>query len=203
MLSHLYAYIFTELLSAQSMFKMKRSNWVINKFGMDLSKLLKRELLSKCEELRIKRCKSKTKNVLIELIIQKQNEMIRKIPCKEEKSSPLNVIDLFCGCGGMSKGLTDAGLNVVVGIDIWDKAINSYKQNFQHLAICEDLTTLPPEKLHISQDIDLIVGGPPCQGFSMAGKRDKKDPRNSLIMEYIKYLNYFNPKAFIKENVIG
>jgi DNA (cytosine-5)-methyltransferase 1 len=47
------------------------------------------------------------------------------------------------------------------------------------------------------------VGGPPCQGFSLAGKRDKKDPRNSLFMEYVRYLNYFNPKAFIMENVIG
>jgi len=82
-------------------------------------------------------------------------------------SRTLNVIDLFCGCGGMSKGLTDAGLNIIAGIDIWDKAINSYKQNYHHTAICEDLTKLPPErfnKLYNTDNkiIDLIVGGPPC-----------------------------------------
>ena len=120
----------------------------------------------------------------------------------------LNVIDLFCGCGGMSKGLTDAGLNIIAGIDIWDKAILSYKKNFHHESICEDLTKLPPEKFDELYNknnviIDLIVGGPPCQGFSIAGKRDTKDPRNSLFMEFVKYINYFNPKSFIMENVIG
>ena len=54
-----------------------------------------------------------------------------------------------------------------------------------------------------NKQIDLIVGGPPCQGFSIAGKRNTNDPRNSLFMEYVKYINYFNPKAFIMENVIG
>jgi DNA (cytosine-5)-methyltransferase 1 len=120
----------------------------------------------------------------------------------------LNVLDLFCGCGGMSKGLEDAGLNIKAGLDIWDKAIDSYKKNFNHLAVCGDISKLSPDsfskKYNIdNQEIDVIVGGPPCQGFSIAGKRDVKDPRNSLFMEYVKYLNYFNPKAFIMENVIG
>jgi DNA (cytosine-5)-methyltransferase 1 len=128
---------------------------------------------------------------------------------KEETSSKkLNVLDLFCGCGGMSLGLTSAGLNIVAGIDIWDKAINNYKKNFHHEAICADLTKLSPELFEKTYNInknsiDILVGGPPCQGFSIAGKRDNKDPRNSLFMEYIKYLDYFKPKAFIMENVIG
>ena len=67
----------------------------------------------------------------------------------------------------MSKGLTDAGLNIIAGIDIWDKAINSYKKNFHHTAICEDLTKLTPDKFNTlyntdNKTIDLIVGGPPC-----------------------------------------
>ena len=137
-------------------------------------------------------------------------ELVDKVD--EEKSNNityhLNVLDLFCGCGGMSKGLEEAGLNIVAGIDIWDKAIDSYKQNFNHLSVCNDISKLSPssfcEKYNIdNQDIDVIVGGPPCQGFSIAGKRDVKDPRNSLFMEYVKYLNYFRPKAFIMENVIG
>ena len=121
----------------------------------------------------------------------------------------MRVLDLFCGCGGMSKGLTDAGLNVIAGIDIWDKAITSYASNFvEHHAICEDLTLFPPEKFDELYNkermtIDILVGGPPCQSYSIAGRRDKNDPRNALFMEYVKYLNYFKPKAFIMENVIG
>ena len=124
-----------------------------------------------------------------------------------EISKTFNVLDLFCGCGGMSKGLMDSGLNVIAGMDIWDKAVNSYKENLKHISVCADISELPPDKFKNDyigkQDIDIIVGGPPCQGFSIAGKRDTKDPRNSLFMEYVKYLNYFKPKAFIMENVIG
>jgi DNA (cytosine-5)-methyltransferase 1 len=133
-----------------------------------------------------------------------------KINEKETNKKPLktfNVLDLFCGCGGMSKGLMDSGLNVIAGMDIWDKAVNSYKENLKHIGVCADISALPPDKFKkdyiADQNIDIIVGGPPCQGFSIAGKRDTKDPRNSLFMEYVKYLNYFNPKAFIMENVIG
>jgi DNA (cytosine-5)-methyltransferase 1 len=123
-------------------------------------------------------------------------------------SKQLTVIDLFCGCGGMSKGLTDAGLKIIAGIDIWDKAVASYNQNFDHKAYCEDLTQLPPERFNElynkeNKEVDIVVGGPPCQSFSIAGKRDKNDPRNALFMEYVKYLDYFKPRAFIMENVIG
>jgi len=144
----------------------------------------------------------KIKNIL--------NGLKIKVKVKEPSSihKKLNVLDLFCGCGGMSKGLTNAGLNIVAGIDIWAVAINSYSKNFTHQAICADLTQLPPEQFmknnfSSSDEIDVIVGGPPCQGFSIAGKRDIKDPRNSLFMEYVRYINFFNPKMFIMENVIG
>ncbi len=119
-----------------------------------------------------------------------------------------NVLDLFCGCGGMTKGMVDAGLNVIAGIDIWDKAVESYNQNYDHPAYCEDLTVLSPQKFHElynpdNKPIDIIVGGPPCQSFSMAGRRDRNDPRNTLFMEYVKYLDFFQPKAFMMENVVG
>lgn len=120
------------------------------------------------------------------------------------ESKRLNVIDLFCGCGGMTQGLKKT-LNIVCGIDVWDKAIESYKHNHTHLSLCKDLKEFSPEELDklIHTNIDIIVGGPPCQGFSMAGRRDKNDPKNSLFMEFYKYLMYFNPKGFIMENVIG
>ena len=180
----------------------------------------KLELLEKCKELGITKCSSKNKFQLIELI--NSNSKVIEDPniiLNEETSSQntqiievdtktLNVIDLFCGCGGMSKGLTDAGLNVIAGIDIWDKAVESYNKNYHHKAYCADLTQLPPEKFNElynkeNKTVDILVGGPPCQSFSIAGKRDKNDPRNALFMEYVKYLDYFKPKAFIMENVIG
>jgi|APCry1669192647_1035423.scaffolds.fasta_scaffold00827_3 DNA (cytosine-5)-methyltransferase 1 len=188
---------------------------------MDISKMSKLELLEKCKELGITKCSSKNKSQLIELINGK-NKVVEepKIILSNEETLPqntqiievetktLNVIDLFCGCGGMSKGLTDAGLNVIAGIDIWDKAVESYNKNYHHKAYCADLTQLPPEKFNElynkeNKNVDILVGGPPCQSFSIAGKRDKNDPRNALFMEYVKYLDYFKPKAFIMENVIG
>ena len=84
--------------------------------------------------------------------------------------------------------------------------IKQYKKNHHHLALCKDLTKYSPEDLeneHKIKDIDIIIGGPPCQGFSNAGKRDIKDPRNSLFMEFNKYLVYYRPKMFIMENVMG
>jgi DNA (cytosine-5)-methyltransferase 1 len=173
----------------------------------DISKMNKLELLEKCKELGITKCSSKTKSQLIELINTK-TKLESDIPSVDLTTPALNVLDLFCGCGGMSKGLTDAGLNVIAGIDIWDKAIESYNKNYEHKAYCEDLTKLPPEKFQElynkeNKSIDILVGGPPCQSFSIAGKRDKNDPRNALFMEYVKYLDYFQPKAFIMENVIG
>jgi DNA (cytosine-5)-methyltransferase 1 len=188
---------------------------------MDISEMSKLELLEKCKELGITKCSSKNTSQLIELINGK-NKVVEepKIISSNEEIAPqntqiievdtktLNVIDLFCGCGGMSKGLTDAGLNVIAGIDIWDKAVESYNKNYHHKAYCADLTQLPPEKFNElynkeNKNIDILVGGPPCQSFSIAGKRDKNDPRNALFMEYVKYLDYFKPKAFIMENVIG
>jgi DNA (cytosine-5)-methyltransferase 1 len=188
---------------------------------MDISKMSKLELLEKCKELGITKCSSKNKSQLIELINGK-NKVVEepKIILSNEEIAPqntqiievdtktLNVIDLFCGCGGMSKGLTDAGLNVIAGIDIWEKAVESYNKNYHHKAYCADLTQLPPEKFNElynkeNKNVDILVGGPPCQSFSIAGKRDKNDPRNALFMEYVKYLDYFKPKAFIMENVIG
>lgn len=115
------------------------------------------------------------------------------------------VLDLFCGCGGMSQGLKMAGLDVLAGVDVWNNAIDNYKLNHSHQAFCEDLTKFAPEKLaeKLAVPVDIIVGGPPCQGFSIAGRRDPKDPRNSLFTEYVRYINYFQPKAFIMENVMG
>jgi DNA-cytosine methyltransferase len=188
-------------------------------------------LLQQCAARNIVKCKSKTKTQLIALLQQYDarntlntgaltiaatvaEELMEHAPIVEElppiETIQLNVLDLFCGCGGMSRGLSDAGLNIIAGIDIWDKAVANYNKNFSqhHSAVCADLTKLTPvqfNELHnpTNKTIDIIVGSPPCQSFSIAGKRDKNDPRNALFMEYVKYLDYFAPRAFILENVIG
>lgn len=99
----------------------------------------------------------------------------------------------------MSHGLERAGINIVASVDIWDKAVDSYNSNYDHIAICKDLTKYDPAQIENDftirpNSIDLVAGGPPCQGFSMAGRRDKNDPRNSLFMEYVKYLDYFKQR---------
>lgn len=116
---------------------------------------IKRHLLNK------KPCE---KNII--LLPEELNNSIVVAP-HTVSDTKLNVIDLFCGCGGMSKGLTDAGMHIIGGIDVWDKAIESYSKNFKHNAICEDLTKLSPEKFDEQFNksniaIDLLVGGPPC-----------------------------------------
>lgn len=137
--------------------------------------------------------------IVLELNDKDNSNKIGKIDNKK-----LNVVDLFCGCGGTTQGLKKV-FNVVCGIDIWDKAIESYKQNHNHMSLCKDLQNFSPQELDklLGIDVDILWGSPPCQGFSMAGKRDKKYPRNSLFMEFYKYLNYYKPKAFMMENVMG
>lgn len=132
---------------------------------------------------------------------------------RDKKKDKMNVLDLFCGAGGFTNGIKNAGLNVIAGIDYWDVAIETYKKNNDHIGLCKDLTSYKPEmfeKEHNTDEkgyrinqIDVIIGGPPCQGHSMAGRRDNKDPRNSLFMEFYKYVKYYNPKVFMMENVMG
>lgn len=115
------------------------------------------------------------------------------------------VIDLFCGCGGLSQGFLDAGYNIILGIDKWQDAIETF--NFNHKnsnGIVADLLTLSPETVSKNEKIDtvdVIIGGPPCQGFSIAGKRIVDDERNQLYKSFLHYVEFFKPKAFLMENV--
>ena len=94
------------------------------------------------------------------------------------------VIDLFCGCGGLSYGFIEAGYNVVLGIDNWKDAITTFENTHKNAkGIVADLFNETPKQ--ISQltgikNVDIIIGGPPCQGFSIAGKRIIDDERNKL-----------------------
>jgi DNA (cytosine-5)-methyltransferase 1 len=119
----------------------------------------------------------------------------------------LNVLDLFCGAGGLSEGFRQAGFNVVMGIDHNETALKTFMKN--HLGseiIRGDIAKITKKDIsnRISgKKIDVIIGGPPCQGFSMAGKRIPNDPRNSLFREYLRLVKEIRPKVFVMENVRG
>ena len=121
----------------------------------------------------------------------------------------MNVIDLFCGCGGFSKGFEQAGFNVRLGIDIWRDAVTTYKENFPNAAtIVGDISGLTGEDLLsaagiTADEVDVIIGGPPCQGFSLSGKRMLDDPRNILYKSFLRMVDTIKPKAFVMENVPG
>lgn len=115
-----------------------------------------------------------------------------------------NVIDLFAGCGGFSKGFEMAGYNVSLAIEKDEWAAETYKANHPKTKmICGDITQIQCEDLKLKKQVDGIIGGPPCQGFSLSGNRDKNDPRNSLFMEFVRFVDYYKPTFFVMENVTG
>lgn len=117
----------------------------------------------------------------------------------------LKVLDIFCGCGGLSYGFIQAGYDVVLGIDHWKDAIDTFEKNHpQSKGIIADLAFETPDIIAKNTDInkiDLIIGGPPCQGFSIAGKRIVDDERNKLYKSFVSFVDYYKPKAFLMENV--
>jgi DNA (cytosine-5)-methyltransferase 1 len=115
-------------------------------------------------------------------------------------------IDLFAGCGGFSLGLRNAGFDILLAVDKWDRAVSSYRRNFSHPALACDIKEITRKKLisEIStKKIDVIVGGPPCQGFSIQRIGEDHDPRNSLVFEFSRIVREMRPKIFAMENVTG
>lgn len=115
------------------------------------------------------------------------------------------VIDLFCGCGGLSQGFIEAGCNVVLGIDHWKDAIKTFNHNHKNSkGIVADLFVESPETISNKtgiKNVDIIIGGPPCQGFSIAGKRLIEDERNELYKSFVHFVEYYQPETFLMENV--
>ena len=117
----------------------------------------------------------------------------------------MTVLDLFCGCGGLSLGFEMAGFQVKLAIDNWEDALVTFRYNHQNSQTFNgDLLDLSPadmkKRFNLSH-IDVIIGGPPCQGFSVAGKRIIDDDRNKLYKSFVRFVEYFHPKAFVMENV--
>ncbi|APW45509.1 DNA-cytosine methyltransferase family protein [Rhodoferax antarcticus ANT.BR] len=120
-------------------------------------------------------------------------------------------VDLFAGCGGMSLGLEAAGFDVAVSVEY--DAVHSVVHHFNFpygTTMCRDVSTVSGSEIlqalsknGYSIDVDLVAGGPPCQGFSQMGKRQLDDPRNSLVFEYVRIISEIRPKYFVFENVPG
>ena len=117
------------------------------------------------------------------------------------------IIDLFCGCGGLSKGFEMAGYEPILAIDFWKDAIDTYNYNNKNnIALCKDIKDLNKDflmQLKDNNEIEGIIGGPPCQGYSTVGKREIDDERNYLYLQYCRIVEEIKPKFFVLENVKG
>jgi len=116
------------------------------------------------------------------------------------KKNKIKVVGLFSGCGGLDLGFKQAGYDIIWANDILKDACESYKLNIGNHIINEDITKVD---LDIIPSADIIIGGPPCQGFSGIGKRDPNDDRSALVYSYLDVVNKIQPKIFLFENVTG
>lgn len=120
------------------------------------------------------------------------------------------VIDLFAGCGGFSVGFEKAGYSIVKAVEYDQTIAQSYSHNHKRtIMLAEDIGKIDDEKHFSRGEADIIIGGPPCQGFSMAGARIREknafmnDPRNYLFRHYVNVVKIVRPKVFLLENVKG
>jgi len=127
-------------------------------------------------------------------------------------SKKYNAIDLFAGCGGLSLGLSKAGFNILYANEINTDASDTYIKNlvknnghktYVDVRDISEVKTNEIRKFTKNKKIHLVTGGAPCQGFSMAGKRDIDDPRNKLFKEMLRIVREINPPLFLMENVKG
>ena len=119
----------------------------------------------------------------------------------------MKVLDLFCGAGGLSLGFQEAGYDIIGGIDFDKDAIETHDYNFKKSkSYCLDICTINNEEINNSfNNVDVIIGGPPCQGFSTANmwQKDEEDERNKLFFEFIRFVEVVQPQAILIENVQG
>ena len=114
-------------------------------------------------------------------------------------------IDLFSGAGGLMRGFINAGFSPLFAVEMWEPAVETHKLNYPQIPVWnEDIRTIDNGRLRLYKGaVDVIIGGPPCQGFSTIGKRLIKDPRNELVFEFIRFVDVIKPKIFLMENVRG
>jgi DNA (cytosine-5)-methyltransferase 1 len=113
----------------------------------------------------------------------------------------MKVVDLFSGCGGLSLGFQNAGFDVVAAFDNWKKAAEIYKANFSHPIFETDLSNITDFGIFKKFNPEMIIGGPPCQDFSSAGKRDEDNGKGDLTVNFAEIIANVKPEWFVMENV--
>lgn len=143
-------------------------------------------------------------------LLDKLNNSLRKEKQEEaSKKNKYSLVDFFCGAGGLSLGFLQQGFNVKLANDIEDVCIETYKYNHPELPSSKLIQGDIKEIVdhiddYVDQEIDIVVGGPPCQGFSEANRqRVIDDPRNKLYKYYVKAVEKITPKFVVMENVKG
>jgi DNA (cytosine-5)-methyltransferase 1 len=119
----------------------------------------------------------------------------------------ITVLSLFSGCGGLDLGFTSSGYNLVEAYDNWGPAVLNHRKNGHLLGgkVYQKSLALDDGEVSLNDfpNVDVVLGGPPCQGFSFAGKQILNDPRNSLYLDFLKIVHKIRPKVFLMENVRG
>lgn len=158
---------------------------------MDYSKKTREELIAICKEKSIKGYSGKKKDEIIQLLSPSTNSV---------EGEKIRVASLFAGCGGLDHGFHKNPRYTHVFVNDFDQeACNSYEKNFMIKPTCGDI-----KQIKTIPDCDILIGGFPCQGFSMANPyRDEKDKRNELYLEILRLLKLKQPKYFLLENVKG
>ena len=113
----------------------------------------------------------------------------------------MRTVDLFAGCGGLSLGFQNAGFEIISAFDCWKPAIAVYRQNFKHPITEIDLAVAGARDIIADLQPDIIIGGPPCQDFSSAGKRDESLGRANLTLSFAEMIAHVKPSWFVMENV--
>lgn len=170
--------------------------------------------------------KQKNVDFSSKLLLEKYKQLIenpfKKVRKKTSKKRELTCVDLFCGAGGITVGFKNAGIRLLVSSDINEDAAKTHQYNFPEIPFVKGDLSLAQNKEQVlnfvtkelvNEKVDILVGGPPCQGFSIFGKRRFKnkdkdynphlDPRNELVYTYIDYIKALNPKWVVMENVVG
>ncbi len=130
-----------------------------------------------------------------------------EINSQSPRESNYTFVDLFCGAGGITQGLVQAGFQPLASVEVNAIASATHLKNFPHCHhFCGDIENFSSQNWLQeigSPEVHLVVGGPPCQGFSVAGKRDPKDPRNRLFYEFVRVVSEIRPWYVVMENVPG
>jgi DNA (cytosine-5)-methyltransferase 1 len=113
----------------------------------------------------------------------------------------MRVVDLFAGCGGMSLGFEKAGFEIIAAYDNWKEACTVYEANFKHPIFQLDLSAIEETESLKKWLPDMLIGGPPCQDFSSAGKRDEHLGRADLTLTFAQLVADVKPQWFVMENV--